>query len=114
MQNELCGRLLTFALRVAKMTEALPRGLAVRNAADQVVRCSSSAASNYRASQRGRSTRDFLNKVAMALEEADETCFWLEYIEGLEVVPAKRLENLRTEADELVSILASIRKRSSG
>jgi four helix bundle protein len=50
----------------------------------------------------------------VALEEADETCFWLEYIEGLEVVPAKRLENLRTEADELDSILASIRKRSSG
>lgn len=114
MPNEHCERLLVFSLRVAKMAEALPRGLAARNAADQIVRSSSSAASNYRASQRGRSTRDFNNKVGIALEEADETAFWLDYIERLEALPAKRPEKLKVEADELARILASIRKGSSG
>lgn len=96
------------------MAEALPGTRAARNAADQIIRSSSSAASNYRASQRGRSGRDFINKVGIALEEADETAFWLDYIEGLEVISAKRLEKLKVEADELVRILASIRKGGSG
>jgi len=113
MPNELCERLLVFALRVAKMSESLPRGLAARNAADQVICSSSSSASNYRAAQRGRSTRDFANKVGVALEEADETAFWLDYIDRLEVIPPRRLAGLRTEADELARILASIRKGSS-
>ena len=109
-ENELCRRLLAYSLRIAKMADALPRSIAARNAADQIIRSSSSAAANYRASQRGRSDKDFINKVGIALEEADETCFWLDYIEGLEAIPAKRLEKLKTEADELVRILASIRK----
>jgi four helix bundle protein len=112
MPNELCERLMVFALRVAKMAEVLPKGLAARNAADQIIRSSSSAAANYRAAQRGRSAKDFTNKVGIALEEADETAFWLEYIERLEALPAKRLEKLRSEADELVRILVTIRKGS--
>ena len=114
MQNELSTRLMTFALRIARMADALPSGMATRNAADQIIRSSSSAAANYRASQRGRSTKDFLNKVGIALEEADETAFWLDYIEGLGAVSAKRLESLHIEAEELVRILATIRKSGGG
>jgi four helix bundle protein len=108
--GELSERLLVLALRVGKMADALPVGLAARNAAGQVIRSSSSAAANYRAAQRGRSHKDFGNKVGVALEEADETAFWLEYIERYELLSAKRLSALRKEADELVRILATIRK----
>jgi hypothetical protein len=52
--GELSERLLVLALRVGKMADALPVGLAARNAAGQVIRSSSSAAANYRAAQRGR------------------------------------------------------------
>ncbi len=110
--DELSERLMVFALRVARMTEALPSGPAARNAADQVIRSSSSTASNYRAAQRGKSRKDFANKVKIALEEADESEFWLEYIERLELVPAIKLKDLRHEANELVRILAAIRKSS--
>jgi four helix bundle protein len=110
MHNELCERLLRFSRRIAKMAEAMPRTMACRNAADQIIRSSSSAAANYRAAQRGRSKKDFINKVGIALEEADETAFWLDYIEGLEAMTNKQLEALKIEADELVRILASIRK----
>ena len=101
---------MVFALRVARMAEALPRTLAARNAAAQIIRSSSSAASNYRASQRGRSRKDFASKVGIALEEADETAFWLDYLEGLGAMSSERLEKLKLEADELVRILATIRK----
>lgn len=96
------------------MAEALPRGMAAANAANQVIRSSSSAASNYRAAQRGRSRKEFVSKIGIALEEADETLFWLEYIDGLEAIASQRLADIRTEADELVRILASIRKSGSG
>ena len=107
--GELSERLMVFALRVAKMTQALPSDVAARNAAGQVIRSSSSTAANYRASQRGKSRKDFVNKVKIAVEEADESAFWLEYIERLEVIPAQKLAALRHEADELVRILAAIR-----
>lgn len=94
------------------MADALPVGLAARNAAGQVIRSSSSAAANYRAAQRGRSHKDFGNKAGVALEDADETAFWLEYIERYGLLSEKRLSALRKEADELVRILATIRKRS--
>ncbi len=110
MHNELCQRLLSFSLRIAKMADAMPVTTASRNGAGQIIRSSSSAAANYRASQRGRSRKDFTNKVGIALEEADETEFWLEYIEGLEVLSPRQLDGLKIEANELVRILASIRK----
>lgn len=96
------------------MAEALPQSLAANNAANQVIRSSSSAASNYRAAQRARSRKEFISKIGIAVEEGDETLFWLEYIEGLGVVPSRRLKEVRTEADELVRILVSIRKNSKG
>jgi four helix bundle protein len=110
--EELKERLLGFSLRIAKMTDALPRTLAAQNAASQVIRSSSSAASNYRASQRGKSRKDFAHKIKITLEEADESEFWLEYIERLEAVPSKKLAALRAEANELTRILAAIRRKS--
>lgn len=110
--QELKERLMAFSLWIAKMTDTLPRKLAVQNAASQLIRSSSSAASNYRASQRGKSRKDFSNKVKIALEEADESEFWLEYIERLDVVPSKKLAALKAEANELTRILAAIRRKS--
>lgn len=106
---------MVFALRCAEMTEALPTRPAALNAGKQIIRASASVAANYRASQRGKSRPDFANKVAIVLEEADESLFWLEYIERGGYLAPKRLELLRGEADDLVRIfatmLASARKR---
>lgn len=113
--GEMCERTMVFALRCAEMTEALPTRPAALNAGKQIIRASASVAANYRASQRGKSRPDFANKVAIVLEEADESLFWLEYIERGGYLAPKRLELLRGEADDLVRIfatmLASARKR---
>lgn len=114
--EELSERLMVFALRVMKMAEELPTTLGARNAGRQIVASSSSAASNYRAAQRGRSRAEFASKIGVALEEIDESAFWLELIERGGFVSAKRLADLRTEADELVRIISRIRsttRRSS-
>lgn len=99
-----------FALRVAKMVEALPKNVAGRMAAAQVVRSAASVAANYRSSQRAKSRADFVSKITTVLEEADETEFWLEFIARAELLPEARLTDLRREADELIRIFAATRR----
>ena len=103
-KEELKIRYKAFALRVMKMVEALPSGLSADVIAKQVVRCATSVAANYRAACRARSKAEFIAKLGIVEEEADETLFWLEMIEEAELLPASRLEALKTEANEIVAI----------
>ena len=74
----------------------------------QLFKSSSSVAANYRAVCRGKSDSDFLNKLKIVDEEADESLFWLEFIQELEIDCDKNeLEKLIKEADELVAIFSS-------
>src|SRR5436309_1693072 len=84
-------RAMAFALRVMRMAANLPRTVAARNVAGQIVRSACSVAANYRASQRAKSRADFSNKIAIVLEEADETAFWIELTERAEFLPRTRL-----------------------
>ena len=103
-KEELKIRYKAFALRVMKMIESLPSGLSADVIAKQVVRCATSVAANYRAACRARSKAEFIAKLGIVEEEADETLFWLEMIEDAELLPASRLEALKTEANEIVAI----------
>ncbi len=67
-------------------------------------------AANYRAALRGKSRADFINKITMVLEEADETEFWIELGERVGVVEGSRIAGLRAEAEELVRIFAATRR----
>ena len=89
------------------MAEALPSGLSADVIAKQVVRCATSVAANYRAACRARSKAEFISKLGIVEEEADETLFWLEMIEEAELLPASRLEALKTEANEIIAITVS-------
>ena len=76
----------------------------------QLIRCSSSVGANYRASQRDKSTADFINKLKIVEEEADETIYWLELF--LEVLDIRHdeMKRLKGEAEELLAItVASIK-----
>ena len=64
---------------------------------------------NYRAVCRARSDAEFISKMGIVLEEADETVYWLELLEEAEIIPRVRIEKLRAEAEELVRIFASSR-----
>lgn len=98
-----------FAFRVLRMAERLPRGISGRTIADQVARSGTSVASNYRAAIRAKSRSDFLYKINVVLEEADETEFWIELAARTGIVPAKRLSALAQEANELVRIFNATR-----
>jgi len=108
-KHELAERTMDFAVRVLKMTEHLPKSLAGRTVGAQVARSATSVAANYRAALRGKSRADFINKITIVLEEADETEFWIELTRRTGLLPAERLAELQTEALELVRIFNATR-----
>jgi four helix bundle protein len=108
--DELKRRTMDFAVRVLRMVESLPKTTAGRTVGGQVARSSTSVAANYRAALRAKSRADFINKITIVLEEADESLFWLELATESGLVTAKRLEALRGEAEELVRIFNATRQ----
>ncbi len=82
------------------------------NICDQLRRSSASVAANYRAGKKGRSGKEFISKFCIAIEEVDETHFWLSYLLQTETVSDDLAKDLRQEAGELTGILiASVRTR---
>src|SRR5256885_5154025 len=96
-----------FALRVVKMFKALPRGEEARIMGRQVLRSGTSIGANYRAACRARTAKEFVSKIRIAVEEADETGYWLELLVEALIVQKPRLDLLLGECNELVAILAS-------
>jgi four helix bundle protein len=92
---------------------ALPRTIEGRAFANQLVRCGTSVAANYRAASRARSRSEFVAKMGVVLEEADETQLSLELIIESKLLPVKRVEPLLREATELVAIFVTSRKSAS-
>ena len=98
-----------FALRTIRLFQALPKSAEAQIMGKQVLRSATSVAANYRA----RSGAEFVAKIGIALEEADETQFWLELLEESGIVASNRIVDLKKEAGELTAILTSIRKSAS-
>ena len=107
---DLNKRTKAFALRILKLVDALPKTTAGRTLSSQIVRSATSVAANYRAACRAKSIADFIAKMGIVEEEADETLFWLELLEESELVPAAKLTAIKQEANELIAItVASIK-----
>ncbi|MGH7950394.1 MAG: four helix bundle protein [Limisphaerales bacterium] len=112
---ELKARTKTFALRIIKLTRAIPKNNdAARAIAKQIVRSGTSVAANYRASCRARSRAEFISKIGTVEEESDETALWLELLVESEIMPARKLSSLLQEANDLTAIMATSRKTASG
>jgi four helix bundle protein len=111
--EELKNRTKQFALRVLNLADQLPRGVKGRVLSDQIARAGISAAANYRAACKARSRAEFIAKIGIAEEEADEVQFWLELICDDKLVPATRLNDLHQESQELTAIFAASRKSAS-
>jgi four helix bundle protein len=115
--QDLGVRTKTFAIRVIRVVEALPRGRAAEVIGRQLLRAGTSVGANYRAARRAKSNADFISKMGTVEEEADETAYWLELLVESGLITAARLEPLMTECNELIAItVASIRtaKRRKG
>ena len=107
---ELKARTKAFAVRVIHLVDALPTNIKGRAIANQIMRSATSVAANYRAACRARSRAEFIAKIGVVEEEADETAFWLELIVECEIRSAKQIDPLLQEATEIVAIMASSRK----
>ena len=111
--DELKLRTKQFALRVIGLVAVLPKTIEGRAIANQLVRSATSVAANYRAACRARSRSEFIAKIGVVLEEADETQLWLELIIESKLLPVKRVQPLLNEASELVAIFVASRKSAS-
>jgi four helix bundle protein len=106
-EKELLQRTKNFALRVIKLVGALPNTVPGRAIAGQLVRSGTSVASNYRAACRGRSKAEFIAKLGIAEEEADESALWMELIIESKLMKEELVESLLNEARELTKIFAA-------
>jgi len=107
---ELKRRTQRFAIDVIKFVEGLPPKRSLNVLTNQLLRCSSSVGANYRSACKGKSTADFINKIVIVEEEADESIYWLELIEEAGLASSKDVLLLKKEANELTAISTAIGK----
>ncbi len=106
-KEDLKERTKRFALRIIKLAQALPstpEGWIIKR---QIIRSGTSVASNYRSSLRARSTAEFISKLGIVVEEADETVLWLEIIIESGMMKRILIEPLLNETNELTAIFVS-------
>ena len=110
MHQELRQRTKRFALRIIRFSKSLPASREGDVIARQVLRSGTAVAANYRAAGRSRSRADFISRISVAVEEADETVFWLELASEAGLVAPDKLEPLVREANALLAIFSASRR----
>ncbi len=111
-RNELQQRTKKFHVDVIKICEGFPKNAAGFETAKQVIRSAGSVGANYRASVRAKSAADFVYKIEIVLEEADESHYWLEVIKEAGLQSGEVLDSLIKEANELTAIFAATSRTS--
>jgi len=109
-EKELKKRTKQFALRIIKLVNALPKNIEGQSIGKQLIRSGTSVGANYRSACRGRSKAEFVAKLGIVEEEADESAFWMELIIEGGLLEKELVEPLLKEADELVAIMVASRK----
>ena len=108
--GELRDRTRGFAVAVTREVRPLLGDVRTRHACEQLMRCASSVAANYRAAGVARTRPEFIAKLSVVLEEADEVVFWLEYMRDTDSPTQDRWVGLLAEANQLVRIFAASRR----
>ncbi len=112
-QREMKERTKQFSLRVMKLVSVLPVTPVGRAIGNQLVRSGTSVGANYRSACRGRSKAEFIAKLGIVEEEADESAFWMELIMEDGLMKKELVEGLYREAQELTAITAASRISAS-
>jgi len=113
-RQELIARITRFAHRCVKLALALPGTPLGRHIQSQLIRCSTGAAANYRATCLAQSRAAFIAKLSIVIEESDESCFWMEFLLAERLLPKKKVDPLLAEGKELTSIFVSARRTTRG
>ena len=108
--NDRKKRTSQFAHRCVKLSLALPKTDFGNHIRKQFIKCSTSVASNYRAACIAQSKADFASKLSVVVEEADESCFWMEFIIEEKLLIEKQVVDLLREGQELTAIFIKSRK----
>ena len=106
-EKEMLQRTKKFALRIMKVVDALPPTTAGRAIGNQLVRSGTSVPANYRAACRGRSKAEFIAKLGIVEEEADESALWLELIIEGGLLKETLIGDLHREAGEITAIMSA-------
>ena len=105
--EELRDRTKRFALRIIRLFRALPYRADTQVLGKQLLRCGTSAAANYRAVCRARSKAEFIARIGVVAEEADEAVLWIELLTGSGIIKPEMTEGLLKEAKELAAIVTA-------
>jgi len=106
-ENQLKIRTKEFAKNIIQLCRKLPNNREGRLIGNQIFRSGTSVAANYRAACRGRSKAEFISKLAIVEEEADETMLWLELIKEMSIYDDQMIDQLIRESNEIIAIIVS-------
>ena len=110
MNRDLKDRTKKFAVAIIRFIRILPKNDEGYILGKQLLRSGTSVGANYRSACKAKSTADFINKIVIVEEEADECCYWLELIIEAEIIDKKQVDFLLKEANELTAIFTSAGK----
>ena len=99
-----------FAVRIVRLFQALPKTTEAQVMGKQLLRAGTSVAANYRAVCRARSKAEFIARIGVVAEEADESVLWLELLEETKILTANQLRDLSQEAQALAAIFSASHK----
>jgi len=111
-KSDIADRTQAFALAVIRLYTNLPRSTTAQVIGRQLLRSGTSVGANYREARRSRSPAEYVSKVETALQELDETDYWLQLLVGADILKPERIASLRNEADELLSILVTCTRKA--
>jgi four helix bundle protein len=101
-----------FSLGIIRFCSRLPRETAAQVLGKQLLRSATSVGAQYREGQRAKSAADFISKAEGALQELDETAYWLELIDGAAIDRSPAVKDLRSETEQLISIFVTIVRKA--
>ena len=106
-QQEMKARTKRFALRIIRLVSSLPHTTVATTIGKQLLRSGTSVGANYRSACRAKSTADFVCKLSIVEEEADESIYWIRLLVESEIVSEQLLADLIDEANQIVAIIVS-------
>lgn len=109
-KTQLQARTKKFSIDIIRFIESLPFNQSLAILSKQLLRSATSVGANYRSACKGKSTADFINKITICEEEADESIYWLELMEDSELIKSSQITTLKKEAQELTAIFTAIGK----
>ncbi len=112
-EDDLKKRTKQFALKILKLIAIIPSTIEGRVIANQLTKSGTSVGANYRAACKARSRAEFIAKIGVVEEEADECIYWLELVIEANLLKKELVEPLLKEAGEIVAIMASSRKSAT-